>query len=170
MEIIGFFESDRQDHWLAEIERSGWEAAKLLYKLISEGSFFDTLGEGSEVLLLTEGDELISFCTYAKLDDIQPTDLTPWIGFVYTFPERRGHRYVGLLIGRAEELAEQAGHPAVYISTDHTGLYEKYGYEYYKQPTTISGDPSRLLEKAIPHKERAIQSKTSRHIRPVKMR
>ncbi len=32
------------------------------------------------MLLLTDGDELVSYCTYAKKDDIQPTDLTPWMG------------------------------------------------------------------------------------------
>ena len=31
-------------------------------------------------MLLTDGDELVSYCTYVKKDDIQPTDLTPWMG------------------------------------------------------------------------------------------
>ena len=35
--------------------------------------------------------EQISFCTYAEKDDIQPTALTPWIGFVYTFPNIGGN-------------------------------------------------------------------------------
>ena len=41
-----------------------------------------------------DNNKLISFCTYAELDEIQPTDLTPWIGFAYTFPEYRGNRYL----------------------------------------------------------------------------
>ena len=53
-----------------------------------------------KVLLLTEDSKLISFCTYAGKDDIQPTELSPWVGFVYTFPEYRGHRYVGLLMAK----------------------------------------------------------------------
>ena len=52
--------------------------------------------------MLTDGDELISFCTYAEKDDIQPTEFTPWMGFVYTFPEHRGHHYVGLLMEEVE--------------------------------------------------------------------
>lgn len=47
------------------------------------------MGEKSRVMLLVDGDDLISFCTYAEKDDIQPTELTPWIGFVYTFPQYR---------------------------------------------------------------------------------
>ncbi|MBQ6119879.1 MAG: hypothetical protein IJK98_11650, partial [Clostridia bacterium] len=95
MEGISFFESDRQRHWLDEIQRSDWRAGLFLARLLREGTFFDAVGENSRVLLLTEGDELISYCTYAEKDDIQPTELTPWIGFVYTFPARRGHRYAG---------------------------------------------------------------------------
>lgn len=52
-------------------------------------------------------------------DDIQPTDLSPWMGFVYTFPEHRGHHYVGLLMDEVERLAKREGVSEVYISTDH---------------------------------------------------
>ena len=104
MNIINFFESDRQEHWLEEIARSNWGAGDFLCELLSNGTFFDAVGEGSKVLLLTDGDELISFCTYAQKDDIQPTELTPWMGFVYTFPKHRGHRYVGLLFEEIERL------------------------------------------------------------------
>ncbi len=127
MEIINFFDSDRQNHWLEEIRKSDWGAGAFLHKLISNGTFFDAVGEDSKVLLLIDGDELISFCTYAQKDDIQPTELTPWIGFVYTFPEHRGHRYMGLLFEEIEHLAKEEHMPEVYISTNHIGLYEKYG-------------------------------------------
>ena len=101
------------------------------------------------MLLLTDGEELISFCTYAKYDDIQPTELTPWMGFVFTFPEHRGHRYVGLLFEEIERLAREEHVPAVYISTGHVGLYEKYGCDYLTQMTDIAGNPSRVYVKKI---------------------
>ena len=119
MRVINYFESERKEHWLEEIKRGNWGAA----------GFFEATGEKSRVLLLTDGDELVSFCTYAEKDDIQPTTLTPWVGFVYTFPEHRGHRYAGLLLEEVERLAMKEGVSAVYISANHTGLYEKYGCE-----------------------------------------
>lgn len=144
MKVISFYDSDRQEHWLDEIQRSDWRAGAFLCRLLREGSFFDAVGEGSRVLLLTEGDELISYCTYAAKDDIQPTDLTPWVGFVYTFPARRGHRYAGLLFAEVERLAKQEGVAAVYLSTNHVGLYEKYGFEYLTEMTDLDGNPSRV--------------------------
>ena len=149
MEVINFFDNDRQDHWLDEIKRSDWRAGAFLHKLISSGTFFEAVGEGSKVLLLTNGDELISFCTYAQKDDIQPTELTPWVGFVYTFPEHRGHRYAGLLFEEIGRFAKEEHISEVYISTNHIGLYEKYGCEYRAQMNDMDGELSRIYVKKI---------------------
>ena len=96
-----------------------------------------------------DGDEVISYCTYARKDDIQPTELTPWMGFVYTFPQHRGHRYAGLLFEEVERLAKQERVAEVYISTNHIGLYEKYGCEYKTQMNDMDGEPSRVYVKRI---------------------
>ncbi|MBO7728984.1 MAG: GNAT family N-acetyltransferase [Oscillospiraceae bacterium] len=149
MKVIDYFKSDRQQHWLEEIKRSDWGAGAFLFELISKGTFFDAVGEASRILLLIEGDALISYCTYAEKDDIQPTELTPWMGFVYTFPEYRGHRYVGKLFDEIERIAREEGISEVYISTNHIGLYEKYGCEYKTQMNDIDGTPSRIYVKKI---------------------
>ena len=120
-----------------------------MYELLSKGTFFDAARENSKVLLLTDGDELISFCTYAEKDDIQPTELTPWMGFVYTFPEHRGHHYVALLMEEVEKLAREEGISEVYISTSHVGLYEKYGCELKTKLKDMNGELSRVYVKKI---------------------
>ena len=149
MKVINYFDSDRKEHWLDEIKRADWGAAGFLHELLSNGGFFEATGERSKVLLLTDGDELISFCTYAEKDDIQPTDLTPWMGFVYTFPEHRGHHYVGLLMEEIERLAREEGISEVFISTNHIGLYEKYGCEFKAEMKDMNGEPSRVYVKKI---------------------
>ena len=151
--VISFFESDCQEHWLEEIKRSDWKAGAFLYELLSTGRFCEAVGEDSKVLLLTDGDELISYCTYAKKDDIQPTEISPWMGFVYTFPKHRGHRYVGLLFEEIERLAMEEQVSQVYISTNRVGLYEKYGCEFLTTMNDMDGEPSRVYVK------RMIQSK-----------
>ncbi|MBR1392232.1 MAG: GNAT family N-acetyltransferase [Ruminococcus sp.] len=144
MEIISYYTSGRQEHWLGELKKCDWRAGEYLCRLLAEGTFFDTVGEGSELLLLTEGDELISFCTLAEKDEIQLTDFTPWIGFVYTFPEHRGKRCAGLLFDYAQRLAAEQGKDRIYLSTDHIGLYEKYGFEYLADMESIYGGTSRV--------------------------
>ena len=149
MKVIDYYDCDRSEYWLHQIKKSDWSAGQYLYKLLYENNFKNVVGENSKVLLLTDGDELISFCTYAEKDDIQPTTLTPWIGFVYTFPEYRGHRYIGKVFLEIEKLAKIENVHDIYISTNHIGLYEKYGCEFYQMMKDINGEPSRVYRKHI---------------------
>jgi len=149
LEIISFYETERQAHWMNELGKSDWRAGTYLHELLSNNTFFNIVGEGSKLLLLTDGDKLVSFCTYAKRDEIQSDELSPWIGFVYTFPEYRGRHYIGMLFDRIELLAKQQNRSAVYISTDHIGLYEKYGFEFLTEMKSIYGELSRVYVKQI---------------------
>ncbi|MBQ7875072.1 MAG: GNAT family N-acetyltransferase [Oscillospiraceae bacterium] len=149
MEILEYFSSENKTHWLSEIGRSDWGAGKFLYRLLSEEKLGETVGESTKVLLLTDGEKLVSFCTFAEKDDIQPTELTPWIGWVYTFPEYRGNRFAGKLLEHAEKLAEDDGVENIYISTNHIGLYEKYGYEFYEIMKAVDGEDSRVYIKRL---------------------
>lgn len=149
MDIIEYFSSKNKEHWLSKIGESDWNAGKFLYKLLKNGELKSATGENTKVLLLTEGEELISFCTFADKDDIQPTELTPWIGFVFTFPKQRGHRHAGKLLAHAEKLAKESGFGNIYISTNHIGLYEKYGYEFFRMMKDIDGENSRVYTKQL---------------------
>ena len=154
MRIIEYFTTDNKEHWLEEIKKCDWEAGQYLYQLLSKDSLKEKVGATALVLMLVEEDRLVSFCTFAPLDDIQPTNLSPWIGFVYTFPEFRGHRYVGQLFDYAESIATVMGREFIYISTGHVGLYEKYGYEFYKMEKDIGGEDSRIYRKIFHWKEK----------------
>lgn len=101
MEIMEYYDSEKQEHWLNEIKRSDWDAGQFLFELLRDNRLKELCGESTKVLLLTDGDALVSFCTYAEKDDIRDTDLTPWVGFVYTFPEYRGKRHMGKLLDLA---------------------------------------------------------------------
>jgi len=149
MQIIEYFHSDQQEYWLCQIKKSDWIAGQYLYQLLNENKLQEAVGENARVLMLTEGEKLISFCTFAEKDDIQPTDLTPWIGFVYTFTEYRGHRYVGKLFSEIEKIAKAENIQTIYISTDHTGLYEKYGFAFYQTMNDIHGELSRVYRKHL---------------------
>lgn len=149
MQVIDYDNCEQPDYWLNQIKKSDWGAGQYLYQLLSEDEFKNAVGENSKVLLLTDGDNLISFCTYAEKDDIQPTELTPWIGFVYTFPEYRGCRYAGKLFLEIEKLAKAENVHDVFISTNHIGLYEKYGCEFYQMMNDMDGEPSRVYRKHI---------------------
>lgn len=149
MNIIDYFTATDQPHWQAQIQKSDWSAGEYLYHLLKNNSLKNLVGEKTHLFLLVDGEELLSFCTLAERDDVQPTDLTPWIGFVYTYPEHRGHRYAEKLLAHAESAAHQDGAQSVYISTNHQGLYEKFGYTFLCTAIDVGGDPTRVYKKDL---------------------
>jgi GNAT superfamily N-acetyltransferase len=149
MEFLEYFSSENKEHWLQKIEECDWDAGKYLAYLLKTNGLFDLVGEGSRVLMLTDGDELVSFCTLAKYDDVQPTELTPWSGWIYTFPTYRGRRLAGKLLEYAENLARKDGAMALHISTNHDGLYEKYGYEFLKYEKDVEGEDTKVYIKRL---------------------
>ena len=149
MKVINYFDSSDKAHWLSRIAQCDWGAGEYLHYLLEENKLGDLVGENVRVLLLTEGKDLISFCTLAKYDDVQPTSLTPWIGWIYTFPSYRGQHLAGELLSFAESLAKQDGATHTHISTNHIGLYEKYGYEFFKTMKDIEGEDTRVYRKKL---------------------
>ena len=86
---------------------------------------------------------------YELLRDHRLKELTPWVGFVYTFPAFRGNRYMGKLLDYAEVLARGEGHRYIHISTGETGLYEKYGYSFWKTMKDVNGEDSRVYREMV---------------------
>ncbi len=149
MKIIEFYTSKNKEHWLSEIQKCKWEAGQYLHHLLKERKLKELVGTNTKVLMLINGTELISFCTFADKDDIQPTDLTPWIGWLYTFPQHRGNHYAGKLFEYAEASAKKEGIENIYLSTNHVGLYEKYGYKFLQIMKDIDGEDSRVYVKKL---------------------
>ena len=162
MKILELSETSNKTFWIEKIRMGEWRAAKYLAKLLQDGSFYSLCGKKSKVFLLVEDGssesdsikgELISFCTYAEHDDIPDTELSPWIGFVYTFPQFRGKRRIGKLIEHIYRLAKTEGKENLYISTDQKGLYENFGAEFYTTLKDVNGDTALVYKIKIETKD-----------------
>lgn len=57
-------------------------------------------------------------------------DLTPNVCAVYTEEEHRRRGIAGKLLNLAVEECRKKGISPVYLVTDHTGFYERYGWEF----------------------------------------
>lgn len=57
-------------------------------------------------------------------------DLTPNVCAVYTDSEYRGQKIAGRLLEMVVEDMKSKGISPVYLVTDHTGFYERYGWEF----------------------------------------
>ena len=144
LQILDYHLLSDKGIWLRQIRSGNWRAAPFLADLLQADRFYAYLGEKSKLLLLAEGENLVSFCVYAERDEIPDPELTPWVGFVYTFPEYRGKRRVGKLLEHAYLLAKADGFPCLYLSTEEVGLYEKYGFTFWKSMKTRHGEDTRV--------------------------
>lgn len=149
MKIIDFFEASNREALTEQIAQADWGAARFLAKLLRQGAFHTTLGEGGKLLLLLDGEKIVSFVTLTPKDCIDDDTLFPWLGFFFTYPEYRGHRYGGKLLNHGAEEARKMGYKRVYLATDHIGLYEKYGFVYRENRVDIYGDDSRIYIKEL---------------------
>ena len=153
MEIKEISKIENREFWLDKIAESDWSAGKYLYSILRDYSFYDLCGTESKVFLLTEGGKLISFCTFAERDDIPNMDLSPWIGFVYTFHSFRGKRRIGKLIEYIYLYAKKKGYKNIYISTDQKGLYENFGFKFFREMKDRSNEMSLVYKMDIETKD-----------------
>jgi len=131
------------------IRTADWRAAAFLCDLLEADRLRALCGEGTRLLLGMEGERLAAFCTLADRDEVEDESLTPWIGFVYTFPGFRGRRLGGALIDRACAIAASEGFAQVYVSTDEIGLYEKYGFAFLRMDRDAWGGSTRVYRREM---------------------
>ena len=143
MEILDLHNISEQRQWIEKIRECDWGAARFLAEILENGTFGKLTGNG-RLIIMTDEERIVSFCTLAQKDCIDDDTLFPWIGFVYTAPEYRGNRYSGRLVEYACNEATAQGFENIYIATDHIGLYEKYGFEYIESRIDIYGEESRI--------------------------
>ncbi len=80
--------------------------------------------------LLMEGDTIIGSYGLIANDFISRQDLWPWLCALYVEESERGKGYGGLLLAHGRREAEKLGFGKVYLSTDHTSYYERYGWKF----------------------------------------
>ena len=146
MTFFNFFDAENKQHWIEKIRECDWGSAKFLADILEQNKICEILG-GGEVLILADGDKLVSFCTLTKNDCVKDDSLFPWIGFLFTREEYRGNRYSRVVIDAAYSHALEQGFDKVYLATDHIGFYEKYGFTYLENRIDVYGDDSRIYFK-----------------------
>lgn len=78
------------------------------------------------------------------------TDLSPWMGGIFTVPEYRGRGIAKMLIAKIEAKAKELGYSKIYLHTEHTaGLYQKLGWQKLCDCQNDQGEPSEIYSKQI---------------------
>lgn len=94
--------------------------------------------------LLEESGSIIGCAGLVTNDFISRMDLYPWFCALYIEESYRGNGYGSMLLDRAKQDAKISGFSHLYLSTDHIGYYERYGFEYIGTGYHPWGDSSRI--------------------------
>ncbi|MBQ1385897.1 MAG: GNAT family N-acetyltransferase [Erysipelotrichales bacterium] len=81
--------------------------------------------------LCMDRDKIVGGLGVIENDFHDRKDLTPNICAVYTEEEYRGRGIAGHLLDMAVNDLKAKGITPVYLVTDHTGFYERYGWEFF---------------------------------------
>lgn len=98
--------------------------------------------------LLMKDSRIIGCYGLAVNDFISRHDLYPWFVALYIEEEKRGQALGRLLLDHALGEAAAAGFDTFYLTTDHEGYYEKYGWKRIEDGFERDGTPARIYTRS----------------------
>ena len=96
--------------------------------------------------LAMKGEEIVGGCGLITNDFISRMDLWPWLAALYVIEQERGQALGSKLLSNAVREAGKLDFHKVYLTTDHDGFYEKYGWERIEDGYMVWGEKSRIYE------------------------
>jgi len=92
-------------------------------------------------------DEKVVGC-YALLtnDLVSRQDLFPWLGCLFIEESDRGQQLGNMLMQHGIAEAGKLGFKTLYLTTDHDGYYEKYGWQRIEDCYDFWGNSSRIYQ------------------------
>ena len=81
--------------------------------------------------LCLDGDKIVGGMGVIENDFHDRKDLSPNVCAVYTEESYRKQGIAGVLLNMVVDDLKSKGISPVYLVTDHTGFYERYGWEFY---------------------------------------
>ncbi|HAA14049.1 MAG TPA: GNAT family N-acetyltransferase [Cytophagales bacterium] len=100
--------------------------------------------------LLQQDGEIIGGAGLITNDFISRMDLYPWLCALFVDEAHRRNGYANLLMQRVQEDTKAAGFDRLYLSTEHVGYYERYGWEYLGQGYHPWKEESRIYGISLP--------------------
>ncbi len=111
----------------------------------------DYLLGGTELgwYLCLHGERIVGGLGVVDNDFHDRKDLSPNVCAVYVEADHRGQGIAGRLLGLAVDDLRTKGITPVYLVTDHTGFYERYGWELHSM---VQGDGEPGLSRLYIHR------------------
>ena len=110
-------------------------------------SITDCLGKGTGVpqwYVVIRENKIIAGCGVIENDFHERKDLAPNVCAVYVDEEFRNQRIAGFMLQYVCDDMSAMGFDTLYLLTDHTGFYERYGWQFLCMARGNDGELSRM--------------------------
>lgn len=97
-------------------------------------------------LAIGENNEIIGGCGLVLNDFVDRNDLFPYLCALFVEEKARGHALGSKLLEYVRTDAGRLGFDKLYLCTDHTSYYEKYGWKHIDTGRHTWGETSRIYE------------------------
>jgi len=94
--------------------------------------------------LMLEDEQAVGCYALLTNDLVSRQDLWPWLACLWVDPSRRGRKLGGLLLEHGRSEARRLGYPKLYLTTDHDGYYERYGWTRMEDAFNLFGERGRV--------------------------
>ena len=129
----------------AKYINSKWGSpANLLFYLDAMKNAYDDEDKIPKFYLLMKDDDIAGCCAIITNDFISRHDLYPWMGCLYVEETHRGKQLGRKMLDFCVAEASKMGYDEIYLTTDHEGYYEKYGWIRIKDGYEPSGEVTRI--------------------------
>ena len=126
-------------------QNCSWIAGAHVAGMLRENRFTDW----EAVFAAFRGREIIGYCTFLKTDYYPENRYSPWISSIFVDEKHRGQGVCGMLIEATVRYAKACGFRTVYIPSDMTGFYERYGFCKIDELTNYGGDVDHVFARNI---------------------
>ncbi|MDA0150681.1 GNAT family N-acetyltransferase, partial [Vibrio sp. LaRot3] len=101
--------------------------------------------------VLTYNDEIVGCFGLIINDFISRHDLYPWFSSLFIEQEHRGKKLSEGMFEYARKIAQSMGYQHIYLTTDHDGLYEKFGWVQIENAYEPSGEVTKVYRMSVAH-------------------
>lgn len=139
-------DTDLADKLIYFVENFSWEDVKEhMLGMLRAWEFTDW--ETSFAAIVNA--QIVGMASIMKTDYYPLPEIYPWVSSVFVAEDYRGYRISEKLIDFANGYAKENKFDRTYIPSEHTGLYEKYGYRYLKDIVNYGNGKDRLYVKEL---------------------
>lgn len=143
MEIIRLIDHSEMKGLMADWFHEKWGIPREAYVESMEECLKD-VSAVPQWYVAVEGSRIIGGAGVIENDFHDRKDLSPNLCALYTEPEYRGKGIAGKLLNFVCEDMKEKGISRLYLITDHTSFYERYGWEFLCSVNEDCGGSARM--------------------------